>query len=152
MEDIIVSIELPTDKQGFTLLKCYNCGEMFKLHPSDVKDDGVLFVSCPSCGIYIESFMNDEVLELGLVKLENQFFEQVYEDCKKLEKEFNKGPLVFKAGKKPIKKYERHLSSNVEAFEKAHFVCCKREAMIKPLLKITGCYCPFCGVKQYEFK
>ena len=47
---------------------------------------------------------------------------------------------------------EDSIRSGIEAMEICNFPCCKRTAKIKPLLKMTGAYCPFCGVKNYEIE
>ena len=73
-----------------------------------------------------------------------------YEEFKKMERQFSKGSLTFKAGNPPKHEPENPIRSGIEAMEIVNFLCCKRSAKIKPILKMTGCYCPFCGVKNYE--
>jgi uncharacterized C2H2 Zn-finger protein len=68
-----MTIEIPADNDGFVLLQCALCGEIFKVKPCDFEDDTV-----------------------------------------------------------------------------HQYRCCNREVKIKPLLKIAGSYCPFCGVKEFE--
>lgn len=63
-----------------------------------------------------------------------------------------KGIITFKAGKRPKHENEDPIHSGIEAMEICNFPCCKRTAKIKPLLKMTGAYCPFCGVKNYEIE
>ena len=39
----------------------------------------------------------------------------------------------------------------IEALEVEEYPCCKREAKIKPIYKMCGSYCPFCGVRYEEY-
>ena len=80
----------------------------------------------------------------------NEIMDMIHDEFKKLERQTKNGIVQFKAGKKPKHEYENPIRSGIEAMEIAHFPCCRRDAKVKPLLKITGCYCPFCGVKNYE--
>ena len=45
---------------------------------------------------------------------------------------------------------ERSVLDSEYALQEVYFPCCRRKAKVKLLLKMTGCYCPFCGVKDYE--
>ena len=147
-----VNVNIAIDEQGFLIVKCKNCGENFKVHLSDIDDDGVLFIYCPTCGLHMTTFITDEVLELGKVKLQNKLTEFIYNQNKLFERRFKNSSLSFKIGKKPKAIYERVLSSGIDILEKTKFPCCQKECKIKPLLKFTGCYCPFCGVKCDEIK
>ena len=49
--EINMTISIPTDDEGYVLLQCEHCGTYFKATPSDLKDDGVLHIFCPSCGL-----------------------------------------------------------------------------------------------------
>ena len=37
----------------------------------------------------------------------------------------------------------------IEALERKMYSCCKMEAKIKPILKMSGSYCQYCGVMDY---
>ena len=135
-DEINMTISIPTDDDGYVLLQCEHCGTYFKATPSDLKDDGVLHIFCPSCGLISENYVTEDVLELA----------------KKMERHSKKGITTFKAGKRPKHENEDPIRSGIEAMEICNFPCCKRTAKIKPLLKMTGAYCPFCGVKNYEIE
>lgn len=62
------------------------------------------------------------------------------------------GMRSTKAGKRPKHENEDPIRSGIEAMEICNFSCRKRTAKIKPLLKMTGAYCLFCGVKNYEIE
>ena len=151
MDDhITMAISIPTDDDGYVLLQCPNCGNYFKAIPDDVQDDGVLEVFCPSCGLTGESYITNDVVELAIAMSQNKALDLIHDEFKKMERQFQKGPIRIKAGKPPKHMPENPIHSGVEAMEITFFPCCKRTAKIKPILKMTGCYCPFCGVKNYE--
>lgn len=151
-DDFSLTISIPTDDDGYILLQCPNCGTYFKATPSDIQDDGVLEVFCPSCGLAGENYITEDVLELAITMAKNKAMEMIHSEFKKMEREFRKGPVTFKAGRPPKREHENPIHSGIEAMEIASFPCCKRSAKIKPMLKMTGCYCPFCGVKNYEIE
>lgn len=145
-----MSISIPSDDDGYVLLQCPNCGTFFKATPLDIEDDGILQIYCPSCGLASESYLTEDVIELAEAMAQNVAMDMIYDAFKKMEREFKHGPVTFKAGEKPKREPENPIRSGIEALEITSFPCCKRTAKIKPLLKMTGCYCPFCGVKNYE--
>lgn len=153
MEDEVqFSIPIPSDDDGYVLLQCEHCGAFFKATPSNVEDDCVLDIFCPCCGLISENYLTDEVLELAGNMVENYASDLIYGMFKDLERHSNHKTVSIKAGKKPQHKPENPIRSGIEAMEIAAFSCCGRTAKIKPLLKMTGCYCPFCGVKNYEIE
>lgn len=149
-DEIHMEISIPADDEGYVLLKCEHCGNYFKATPADIEDDGVLEVFCPSCGLTSESYATEDVLELAEAMVENVAMDMIFDAFKQMEREFKGGAVTFKAGKRPQRKSENPIHSGIDSLELATFPCCKRTAKVKPLLKMTGCYCPFCGVKNYE--
>lgn len=149
-DDFQMKISIPPDNDGYVLLKCPYCGTYFKAMPHDIEDDGVLELFCPSCGLAAESFITEDVIELALAMVRNKAMDIIYQKCKEMERHFDNGFVTFKAGKPPESEPENPIHASIEALEIVSFPCCKRTAKIKPLLKMTGCYCPFCGVKNYE--
>ena len=147
-----MSISIPTDDDGYVLLQCPDCGTYFKATPMDVEDDGVFQIYCPSCGLAGETYITEDVVELAIAMIKNKTMDIIYDEFKKMERQFTKGPMTFRAGTPPKHEPEKPIYSGIDALEIAEFPCCKRTAKIKPLLKMTGCYCPFCGVKNYEIK
>jgi len=150
MSEMIMHITVPADNDGYVLLQCPNCGEYFKIKPNDYQDDGVLEIFCPACGLAGDNYMTEDVLELAQAMVKNYATNLIYNEMKKFERQFNHGGVSFKAGKKPAHETETPVRAGIEALEITAFPCCHRSSKIKPLLKITGCYCPFCGVKEYE--
>lgn len=145
-----MEISIPTDDDGYVLLKCPQCGNFFKIAPADYKDDSVLSIYCPSCGLSSDNYITEDVLELALAMAKNVAMDLIYDKMKKWEKQFSKGIITFKVGNKSKPEPENPIRSSIEALTITHFRCCNRNAKIKPMLRLAGCYCPFCGVKEYE--
>ena len=152
MNNYAFEISIPSDNDGYCLLQCPTCGEFFKIQPSDYEDEGVLEIFCPACGLAGENYITEDVMELAMTKAQNFADVLIYNEFKKLEKKLKGGPVTFKAGSKPIPEPENPIRAGIEALTISLFLCCKRKTKIKPMLKISGCYCPFCGVKEYDVK
>ena len=151
MSDTInIEIPIPTDNDGYVLLRCQRCGNFFKVIPSDYKDDGVLNLYCPCCGLTSETYVTEDVLDLSQSIVHNIATDIVYDEFKKMERMFRSGPIKFSAGERPKHEAENPIKSGIDALTVVDFECCKKTAKIKPLLKIMGSYCPFCGVKNME--
>lgn len=149
MDDVEMKIDIPTDDDGFILLQCKHCGNFFKVKPSDMKDDGVLDIFCPSCGLVSDNYLTEDVYELASNMIENRALSVLHDKLKDLERLSKNSMVSIKVSNMPNEKSENKIWSKVSDLEIAAFPCCKRTAKIKPLLKMTGAYCPFCGVKYY---
>ncbi|HEM5253589.1 TPA: TFIIB-type zinc ribbon-containing protein, partial [Streptococcus suis] len=49
--DKIFEIPIPSDNDGFIVLKCPICSEKFMIQVQDVNDDSLIDVWCPKCGL-----------------------------------------------------------------------------------------------------
>ena len=105
MGDIQMQITIPNDNDGFTLLKCELCGGYFKLRPSEIQDDSVIYVWCPNCGLLSESYITDDVIDLAMKISKNLVIDNFNKEMKRMEKKFKGNGLSFKQGNK-IKKDE----------------------------------------------
>lgn len=149
----IIEISIPADNDGFVLLQCSYCGEFFRLSALDCEDENILNVYCPSCGLISDNYMTEDVKELAVAIAENYALDKLYDALKDFERSAKvSGFMQFKTGKKPKHKIESPIRLGIENLEMAYFNCCQRSAKIKPLLRMSGCYCPFCGVKNYEIE
>lgn len=81
--EINMTISIPTDDEGYVLLQCEHCGTYFKATPSDLKDDGVLHIFCPSCGLISENYVTEDVLELAMKMVTNAINDMIYNEFKK---------------------------------------------------------------------
>lgn len=93
-DEVSFSISIPTDEEGYVLLKCSLCGELFKLKPGDFKDDSIFEVYCPACGLVSDSYVTDDVIELGMAMAENYMNDLITKEFKKLERQ-TKGIFIF---------------------------------------------------------
>lgn len=150
--DKVFTISIPPDDDGYILLQCEHCGEYFKVTANDIQDDRVLNIYCPACGLESDSYITEDVIELAEVMTTNYAQDLIYDELKKLEKQTRRSPVQFKIKSKPEYLYENPVRSGIEALQIVSFPCCHRRAKIKPLLKMSGCCCPFCGVKIYDFE
>lgn len=143
-----IKISIPADVEGFVLLQCPLCGHLFKLLAGDVERANEIY--CPSCGMKSNSYVTNEVIELAQTKLRNYVEEELYSAFKQMERNTRGKMISFKAGKKPKPEVENPIRNKIEAMEIASFECCNKTCKTKPILLMTGCYCPFCGEKNYE--
>jgi len=79
-------ISVPTDNEGFVLLKCPICKDLFKLKPSDFQLDSVFSIYCPSCGLISDNYITEDVLELALKKANNYVNDYLVREFKEMEK------------------------------------------------------------------
>ena len=151
-DDFTFKISIPSDDDGYILLQCEHCGTFFKIPAEDMENDALIDLYCPGCGLVSESYLTEDVIELAQAMAQNYAMDMLYDAFKDLERKTKRGIVQFRAGKPPKHEDENPIRSGVEALDITRFSCCKKNAKIKPLLKMTGCYCPFCGVKEYEIK
>lgn len=142
-----IKINIPADEDGYVLLKCQYCGNLFKMMPEDIDDERLLYRYCPSCGLVSSSYLTNDVNDLVDTKVTNYVNDIIDDFINRIERTSNKN-ITIKGTKKPKKEYEKPIRPIIDNLEIARFDCCNRSAKIKPLLKFTGCYCPFCGVKN----
>ncbi len=142
-------ISIPTDNDGFVLMQCEHCGTFFKLRPADIEDEGILHIYCPSCGLISENYLTEDAIELAINMAENAVMDMIYDTFKDLERKNSHGLIQIKTSSRPKHKDENPIRSGIEAMEEHVYPCCQRSAKIKPILKMMGSYCPFCGVINY---
>lgn len=148
--DFSFTIEIPCDDDGFVLLQCPQCGELFKLKPSDYEADDVLEVCCPSCGIVSNGYLTDDIVELAMAAAKNKAFEAIHDEMKRLERKTKGKAVSFHAGKRPKPDYEPGLQASVDALEIAMCQHCGRESKVSGLLSMSSYVCPLCGVSNFN--
>lgn len=144
MDDFSISISIPTDDDGFVLLRCPKCGEYFKLPSDDIQSEEVLDIHCPQCGLISENYITDDVIELAQTKAINHLLDDFYGEMKKLERKTRNSFVKIKANI-PKKEEEIPIRSTIDSMEIVDFECCERQAKLRYLLDYCGCYCPYCG-------
>ena len=138
-----IEIPIPTDQDGFVLLKCSLCGELFKLIPSELENEDVIHIWCPVCGLVIENCLTDDVINLALKIGENELVDRVFDEMERMFK--GSSSISFEVGCKPSRQVEDPIKTSIDALEIQNYKCCNRKAKINPLVKTCGSYCPYCG-------
>ncbi len=150
MSEINMEISIPADEEGYILLKCPLCKELFKVSAEYLNQDEPE-VWCPSCGMKSDNYLTDDVIELANQKIENAVQDLLYKEMKKMERQFSKGNIKFSAGKKPRAVEENSLNPSIDTLAEKEFKCCNKSAKIPEILTMGICYCPFCGVMTDEY-
>jgi predicted RNA-binding Zn-ribbon protein involved in translation (DUF1610 family) len=141
-----MKIEIPTDNDEYVLLQCPLCGNYFKIIPHN---DDILELHCPNCGLVSDNYFTEDVIELAKAMAQNYAIKLIHKEMKQLERMNKRGNFTFKVGKKPKEEYESPIRATVEAMAIHQYQCCGRSIKIRPLLLMTGSYCPFCGVREF---
>ena len=148
-EEQSFTISIPADNEGYVLLKCPKCSELFKLRPFEFKQDSVFDIYCPCCGLVSDSYITEDVLELAQTMIGNYFSDMFDREIKKIERQTRNSMLQVKVKNKTRKKKEMPIMLTVETLDEKLYLCCKKTAKIKPIIKMSGSYCPYCGVIDY---
>ena len=146
-----MEISVPTDQDGFILLQCSMCGEYFKLTTHDINDDRNLHIFCPSCGLIPDSYLTEDLIRIAKEMCMNKLNDELYKEFKSLERSARSEGISFQVKKKPKHLKENQIRTGIDVLEIVHFKCCDRDVKINPMLSMTGCTCPFCGVITYDF-
>lgn len=148
MDEIKLSLSIPADVDGFILLQCPLCGDFFKLRADEMQAEDVIDFCCPVCGFKSkDNYFTAEAINLALAKVENKVMNELFHEFEKMEQQTKGGLISFKAGTKPREKAEIPLIAGINEMEIQEYPCCKRQAKLKPIVKNTGSYCPYCGVR-----
>ena len=148
-ETEVCTISIPTDEDGQGLLNCPVCNDLFKVDCAVYGDDSVFEIHSPSCGIVSDNYITDDVLELGMQMAENYAHDLIEKEFKKLEKSTKNSFLKFSYKSNYKRHSEQPIMLSVENMTLVEYPCCKRPSKIKPLLRLCGSYCPYCGEKYY---
>lgn len=146
---IEIPLEIPSDEDGFVLLQCPLCGELFKLTVTDLESEDVLEIWCPFCGLVSDNYLTEDAVDLAMKKAKNAVNDLLHQELKKMERNFKGGLISFKVTSQPKHEHESPLVPIVDSLVAVKFKCCNRDAKIAPALSATTSFCPFCGV-NYE--
>lgn len=143
-------IEIPCDDDGFILLKCPHCSELFKLTAEDIESDETLDIYCPSCGLTADNFLTEDVIRLALAKANNFAMDAITQQLQAFTKK-NSGNLIqFKVKAIHAKEPEPPIRAAIGALQAATCHDCERRAKISPSLIMSAYICPFCGIGQFN--
>lgn len=149
-DDFSFTIEMPCDEDGFVLLQCPQCGEFFKLRPSDYESDDVLEVSCPACGIASDNYLTEDVIDLAMVIVKNKAFKAIHKEMKDIERQTRNKAVSFKAGRPPRPDDEPVLQPSIDALAVATCKHCGMQSKVSHLLSMSMYVCPLCGVSNFN--
>lgn len=137
-------IKIPSDNDGYILQECPICGERFKIKSDDVESTKIY---CPMCGMHSKNFLPGDIIKVMEDKAENLVINEMNNFFDNIDKHL-RGIVEVKGKFKNV--HEKRLSSKIDTMIVTKFECCTKSAKIKPMLRMTGCYCPYCGMKEFE--
>ncbi|PNV67150.1 hypothetical protein [Enteroscipio rubneri] len=149
-DELNFAIEIPCDGDGFVLLQCSQCGELFKLRPDDCESDEVAEICCPSCGIASDSYVTDDVLEFAMAVAKNEAFSVLRKEMKELERKTKGRAVSFKAGNFPKPDDVPVLQPSIDTLAVATCTHCRRQMKVSLLLSMSVFVCPLCGVSNFN--
>ena len=148
LEDTSFEISIPCDDDGFVLLQCPHCGELFKLAVEDIESDGIFTIYCPSCGLAGDSFLTDDVIDLALAKSANLAFDAIAQELQSFSKRGKESLIQLKVKSSCTKEPEQPIRAAIEALQIATCQDCLSQSKISPALIMSAYTCPLCGIGQ----
>ena len=149
-DDFSFKISIPTDEGGFILLKCPLCGELFKVDSDVFYNDNFLGIYCPACGLMSEDYLNDDVIELAERIATNKVNQYVNDKIHEICNKYSNGLVRLRFKSDDDDECELPIMNTVQILKGNRYLCCNMIAKIKPILKMSSSYCPYCGVKCNE--
>lgn len=144
--DIKFEISVPSDEEGYVLLKCPSCGEKFMLTVEDIEDESTVDIWCLNCGLTHDNYLDDDIYELAERIVKNQVAEMLNNFSNSLEKNFrNSKNIKFEQGKEIKKEAELLIGRKTGDYQEKKYLCCFKTAKISSIKNFEGSYCPFCG-------
>lgn len=150
MEETYFKIKIPCDDDGFILLRCPHCGELFKLTAEDIESDESLDVYCPSCGLTAENFLTQDVIDLALAKTGNFAIDAITRQLQSFAEKSGNDFIQFEVKANRERKPELPIRAAVEALQITSCHDCGRKAKISPTLIMSAYTCPLCGIGQFN--
>lgn len=142
---INLKISVPADQDGFISLKCPFCGEMFKLNSDEINSQWHINTWCPKCGIRSNHLWDDDTNHKMNEMVENKLNELTNQIQDVFAKTLSGKNVSFKPGRRAKVKTVTPIVPKTANLELIYFSCCKLTGKVKPILKFSGCYCPYCG-------
>lgn len=150
LENKCFEITIPCDDDGFVLLQCPHCGELFKLTVQDIESDRIINIYCPSCGLTGDGFLTEEVKDLALARAANLAFDAIAQELQSFSKR-SKGSLIqFKVKSSSTREPELPIRATIEALQITTCQDCLCQSKISPALNMSAYTCPLCGIGQFN--
>lgn len=153
MKTKTITIRVPADNEGYVLMKCPQCGELFKLKVLDFHDDGVMDIHCPACffaSYRTNDFITDDIQQHVNTLINNYAGEVIDGMIKELEKSLKNNKYIKLERKQEIQEEKPiPLFSTTDSLKPVYCLYCGKYAKIKSILRDSAYKCPLCGVKNY---
>lgn len=150
MEETRFEIRIPCDDDGFILLRCPHCGEMFKLTAEDIESNETLDIYCPSCSLSDSNFLTQDVIDLALAKASNYAMDAITQQLQAFAKKNSSSLVRFEVKANREREPETPIRAAIEALQIAICHDCGREAKVPPALAMSAYTCPLCGIGQFN--
>lgn len=150
MEETRFEIRIPCDDDGFILLRCPHCGELFKLTAEDIDSDETLDIHCPSCGLSDSNFLTQDVIDLALAKASNYAMDAIPQELHAFAKKNSSSLIRFEVKANREREPETPIRAAIEALKIVTCHDCGREAKVSPALAMSAYTCPLCGIGQFN--
>ena len=150
MEETRFEIRIPCDDDGFILLRCPHCGELFKLTVEDMESDETLDIYCPSCGLSDSNFLTQDVIDLALAKASNYAMDAIAQQLQAFAKKNSSSLIRFEVKANREREPETPIRAAIEALRIVTCHDCGREAKVSPALAMSAYTCPLCGIGQFN--
>lgn len=149
MSDEIIEFSIPSDSDGYVTFGCPYCANTFKLHAGECQEDDIIEIFCPYCGLVDEpsAFLNDEIVQLAMDKVENVLVDILNSFSKNLERSFKGNSMIKVKTTKIDKKVEKEVFEVDSEEVIVEMPCCNRHLKVKFSAKESGVFCPYCGVR-----
>ena len=150
MEETHFEIRIPCDDDGFILLRCPHCDELFKLTTEDIESDETLDIYCPSCGLCANNFLTQNVIDLALTKTSNYAMDAITQQLQAFAKKNSSGLVRFEVKANREREPEPPIRAAIEALQIVTCHDCGREVKVSPALAMSAYTCPLCGIGQFN--
>lgn len=150
MEETRFEIRIPCDDDGFILLRCPHCGELFKLTAEDMESNETLDIYCPSCGLSDSNFLTQDIIDLALAKASNYAMDAIAQQLQAFAKKNSSSLIRFEVKADREREPETPIRAAIEALRIATCHDCGREAKVSPALAMSTYTCPLCGIGQFN--
>lgn len=150
MEETHFEIKIPCDNDGYVLLRCPHCGELFKLTAEDIESDEIFDIYCPSCGLTADNFLTQDVISLALAKTGNFAMDAIDQQLQAFAKMNSNSLVHFEVNADCEREPEPPIRAAIEALRITMCRDCGRKAKISPTLIMSAHTCPLCGIGQFN--
>ena len=148
-----IKFKIPIDNEGFISLNCPYCNCSFKLEFAIVDKENVIILYCPNCGLHSSpnNFIPLKILKHAETLITNEIKKSLNDFTDNLEKTFKKNKYIsFKKNKNFNIEIPEPLFETNHKLEPLELNCCNCKVKVLMTDKLTGIYCPYCGVKSNE--